>query len=92
MKDYTKLRELAETFPMLKKRLEEAAHVTPLLQLLMETSATRQHGMGASYAADFVLSVWNHMHYDFNLGVAWTHWDKEHRKAWKEWAKNPYFM
>jgi len=46
---------------------------------------------GGAAAAAFVLHVWNHYRFTFDMGQAFNHWDDAHRAAWIAWAKEPWF-
>ena len=46
---------------------------------------------GSAHAAAFVLHVWNHYRFAFDLGAAFARWDDAHRTAWQAWAAEPWF-
>jgi len=53
---------------------------------------------GSHHAAAFVLNVWDPTgpwttsgRLRFNVSVAFQHWDGAHRRAFLEWAQNPWW-
>jgi len=90
-----KMAELALSFPSIRGLIEQEVlqgidpwSITVLRRNLEEMPF--ELGRGVTQAIKFVLWVW-HGGNDFNLYVAWSYWDEEHRAAWLDWAKEPWW-
>ncbi len=53
--------------------------------------ATRAFSHGERCAADFILSVFNHYDYKFDVMEALSVWDAEYRKTFLQWASSPWW-
>jgi len=56
----------------------------------MEIASGARGGAGAVGAARFLMHVWNGQ--PFDMRQAWSVWDDKHRRAFKNWAADPWFV
>jgi hypothetical protein len=90
---YPKMTALAYSFPTLRDAPIDPFEASELEHWIMGPSA----GSGATWAAIFVLSVFNPgaMPYRscglFDLHAALAVWDAEHRAAFLRWVKEPWW-
>lgn len=80
-----KLGELAATFPSLNRR---AAYTRVAIERIAKNASESN---GARSAAAFCLWVWDSGRNAFDMRAAWDRWDNDHRRAWKDWAQEPWF-
>jgi hypothetical protein len=77
---------LVSGFPTLRAWALAQKKFDPALML----RAAETRGSGATHAALFALQVWN-LAPGFNVVEAMGTWDAEHRRAFVEWVKNPWW-
>jgi hypothetical protein len=80
---------LARLFPSLDRADGIEPFDSALLAHWLETSP--EVTGGGRHAARFILSVWNSNN-PFEITKAMNVWDEAHRRAFLEWAKDPWGM
>jgi len=80
---------LCRSFPSIAARLTQT-HSGGLPTVLMEIASGARGGAGAVGAARFLMHVWNGQ--PFDMRQAWSVWDDKHRRAFKNWAADPWFV
>ncbi len=86
-----------KTFPTLA-RYETPREGTFICTHFAEWALAQQFGLGATYAAAWILHLWNRTEDEilgegrhFDIRDAWSYWDIVHQEAWRRWAMEPYF-
>lgn len=85
MTDKEKISALAQTFPALRGAPGTRPFDEDRLQEWMGVCSG-----GERRAAAFILSVWNHFEYKFDVGEI-SGWDDGNLRAFAEWAKDPWW-
>ncbi len=87
-----RIRRLARSFPTLR---DAYGGVKPWDAAQLDRFAFEPVADGARHAARFVLAVWNNDTQwqcgRFDVIEAMAVWDADHREAFLEWAKNPWW-
>lgn len=83
-----RITRLRDSFPSLLDHFDGQAWDT---EALSDWKNGPYASSGGAHAAAFVLHVWNHYRFAFDLGGAMDHWDGAHRAAWQAWAADPWF-